>query len=127
MGLLRELPRRCPLGGSLDIEPGRREKKLASNPKRKPTVHQTKTLPLPGGRLRDTQQLFQLCMLPGAKQLYGVGTVRLQRVKNVGTSLRAVAAVAIVERVTVVVEREHPAIGLHRHQTAIDLSPRLLT
>lgn len=42
MGLLRELPRRNPLGGSLDIEPGRRQKGLASNPKRKPTVYQTK-------------------------------------------------------------------------------------
>ena len=50
-------------------------------------------------------------MLPGAQQLYGVGTVRLQRVENVSTSLRAVAAVAIVERVAVVVEREHPAIS----------------
>lgn len=83
--------------------------------------------PVSHGGLRDAQQLFQLRMLPGAQQLYRVGAVRLQRVENVGTSLWAVAAVAIVERVTVVIEREHPAIGLHCHQTAVDLSPRLLT
>lgn len=86
--------------------------------------------PVSHGGLRDAQQLFQLRMLPGAQQLYRVGAVRLQRVENVGTSLwavAAVAAVAIVERVTVVIEREHPAIGLHCHQTAVDLSPRLLT
>lgn len=38
MGLLRELPGRWPLDGSSDIEPGRHQKGLASNPKRKPTV-----------------------------------------------------------------------------------------
>lgn len=38
MDLLRELARRSPLGGSQDIEPGRRQKWLASNPKRKPIV-----------------------------------------------------------------------------------------
>lgn len=42
----------------------------------------TKPPPLSGGRLRDIQQLFQLRMLPGAQQLYGGGTVRLQRVKS---------------------------------------------
>lgn len=79
------------------------------------------------GRLGDAQKLFQLSTFPGAEQLHWVGTVRLQRVENLGSPLWAVAAGAVIERVAIFVEREHPAIGLHCHQTAVDFSPRLLT
>ena len=83
--------------------------------------------PVSHGRLCDAQQLFQLRMFPGAQQLYRISAVRLHRVENVGSPLWAVTAVAIVKRVAVVIEREHPAIGLDCHQTAVDFSPRLLT
>lgn len=76
MGLLLELLRRCPLGGVWTLSRGG----ARNGSLRTPNVSRlsTKPLPLPGGRLRDTQQFFQLRMFPGAQQLYGVGTVRLQ-------------------------------------------------
>lgn len=56
---------------------------------------------LVAGRLGVSQQLFQRGLFPSAQQLHRVGTVRLQRVENVSTSLGAVAAVAVVERVAI--------------------------
>lgn len=78
-------------------------------------------------RLYGTQQLLQLAVLPCTQQLYGIGTVVLERIENVRSAFWAVAAVAIVEGVAVVVKRNNPSIGFNGHHAAVHFSPRLLT
>lgn len=65
-------------------------------------------------------------MLLGTEQFYGVGTIRLERVKGISAAIRAVVAVAVIQPVAIVVKGDHPAIRLDGHQPAVDLGPGLV-
>lgn len=64
-------------------------------------------------------------MLPRTQELDRVGTVLLHRIEDVGAPVGVVAGIAVVQRVAIVVEREHPAVSFHGHLAAVDFNPRL--
>lgn len=68
-----------------------------------------------------------LTVLPGTQQLQRIGTETLRGVEDVFATIGAVAAIAVIQLVTVVGEGQNTAIDLDRHEPGLRLSPAQIT
>lgn len=78
------------------------------------------------GSLERFQETLKRLMFPSAEQRYWVSTKAISRAKRPASPIRADTLFAVVEPVTVVVDRYSPTLDAHHEMARINLIPRRL-
>lgn len=76
-----------------------------------------------GYELDTLKNFFQSKMFVWAKKLHRIRCMRAGRAEFVRSTVRAVTAIAVVERAAIIEQRDNPSIHVDRHQSAVNFVP----